>query len=211
MKVESSSRVLLLVGALAIASYFLAFAAGGVRAYFTLDDGLNLTTHHNYWEYSLWETTASALRVVTSAYRPLGGVFYLGIFRLAGFHPLPFRAVCLGLMLANLFVAFRLVERLSGSEEIALLTALLLVYHPAITDLFYSTGTIYDILCFFFYCLALVAYATWREQGQRLGARHLAALLLLYACSLDSKEMAVSLPLALLALELVYHPRAVKL
>jgi hypothetical protein len=197
MKVACSSRVLLMVGALAIVSYFLTFAAGGLRAYFTLDAGLNLTTHHNYWEHSLWETAASALHVVTSAYRPLGGVFYLGMFRLAGFHPLPFRVACLGLMLANLFVAFRLIKRLSGSEEIALLAALLLVCHPAVTDLFYSTGTIYDILCFFFYCRAILAYSTWREQGQRLGVRHLAALLLLYACALDSKEMAVSLPLAL--------------
>jgi hypothetical protein len=153
----------------------------------------------------------SALRVVTPAFRPLGGVYYFTLYRLAGFNPVPFRAVCLGLMLANLLLAFALLRRLSGSLEVALLAAVLMTNHPAVFDILYNSGTIYEILCFLFYFLAVWLYLVWRQAGQRAGAaslswRQLAVLLVLTGCALDSKEMAMTLPGALLLIELVYFP-----
>ncbi|MGO9258970.1 MAG: hypothetical protein ACLQU1_22005 [Bryobacteraceae bacterium] len=86
---------------LVIASYFAGSATDGLRAYFTPDDGSNLINMHGVWEHSLADMAGAALRVATGAYRPLGGIYYLVLYRLAGFHPLPFRAVCLSLMLVN--------------------------------------------------------------------------------------------------------------
>jgi hypothetical protein len=192
---------------LLLAIYFAVFAADGLGAYFTPDDGGNLVNMHEYWEHSLGDMAGSALRVVTGAYRPLGGIYYLALYRLAGFHPLPFRAVCLSLMLANLFLAFAVLRRLSGSVEAALLGALLLAHHPALLWLFYSSGTIYEILCFLFYYLALLCYCRWRQEGAAtLSWGRLALLLVLTGCALDSKEMAMTLPVALLLFELTYFP-----
>lgn len=191
-----------------LASYFVAFAADGLGAYFTPDDGGNLVKMHEYWERSLADMAGSALTVATGAYRPLGGIYYLALYRLAGFHPLPFRAVCLALMLANLLLAFSLLRRLSGSVEAALLGALLIAHHPALIWLFYSSGMIYEILCFQFYFLALLCYWKWRQEGAAtLSWTRVALLLALAACALDSKEMGMTLPATLLLLEVIYFPR----
>jgi hypothetical protein len=205
--VRENTRFQAIACVLLLSIYFAVFAADGLGAYFTPDDGGNLVNMHEYWEHSLGDMAGSALRVVTAAYRPLGGIYYLALYRLAGFHPLPFRAVCLSLMLANLFLAFALLRRLSGSLEAALLGALLLAHHPALLWLFYSSGTIYEILCFLFYYLALLCYCRWRQEGATtLSWARLALLLVLTACALDSKEMAMTLPAALLLFELTYFP-----
>ena len=205
--VRENTRLRAIACLLLLAIYFAVLAADGLGAYFTPDDGGNLVNMHEYWERSLGDMAGSALRVVTGAYRPLGGIYYLALYRLAGFHPLPFRAVCLSLMLANLFLAFALLRRLSGSLEAALLGALLLAHHPALLWLFYSSGTIYEILCFLFYYLALLCYCRWRQEGAAiLSWGRLALLLVLTACALDSKEMAMTLPATLWLFELTYFP-----
>jgi hypothetical protein len=191
--------------------YFAVSAHKGLGAYFTQDDGGNLMHMHKYWEHSLASVFGSAVRVVTGTYRPLGGIYYFVLYRVFGFNPLPFRVVCLALMLANVFLAFALLRRLSGSLEAALLGAVALVHHPAVLDLLYSSGTIYEILCFLFYFLAVLCYLAWRQAGQEAGRTsltwpQLAGLLALTGCALDSKEMAMTLPGALLLVELVYFP-----
>ena len=208
---SSARRAALIASLLVLVVYFVVSSSGGLNAYFTEDDGGNLLNSHKYWEHSLADVIGSCVRVATPAYRPLGGVFYFTLYKLAGFHPLPFRAVCLTLMLANLLLAFALLRRLSGSLEAALLGAILIANHPAMLELLYSSGTIYEILCFLFYFLTVRCYLVWRETRQLAGAatlswRQLAAVVALTGCALDSKEMAMTLPGALLLIELVYFP-----
>src|SRR5580704_18545356 len=117
---------------LLLSAYFAVFAADGLNAYFTQDDGENLLTMHRYWENSLGEMAGSTVQVVTGAFRPLGGIFYLTMYRLAGFNPFPFRAVCLCLMLANVLLAFAVLLRLSGSIDTAFVGTLLAAHHPAL-------------------------------------------------------------------------------
>ena len=108
-------HLVVIASALVLATYFAVTAFHGLSAYFTQDDGGNLLNMHKYWERSLLDVLGSAVCVVTRAYRPLGGVYYFTLYKLAGFNPLPFRAVCLVLMLANVLLAFALMRRLSGS------------------------------------------------------------------------------------------------
>jgi len=189
--------------------YFAVSSFQGLNAYFTQDDGGNLVKMHQYWEHSLLGMLGSALLVATPAYRPLGGVYYFTLYSLAGFHPLPFRAVCLCLMLANVILAFAVLRRLSGSLVAGLIGAVLMVHHPAVLELLWNSGTIYEILCFLFYFLAVRCYLSWRQAAGRAGGNgltwpQLAGLLALTGCALDSKEMAVTLPGALLLVELIY-------
>ncbi len=205
------ARPVTLVCLVILAAYFAISSYKGLGAYFTQDDGGNLIHMHKYWERSLASVFGSALRVVTGTYRPLGGIYYFVLYRVFGFNPLPFRIVCLAVMLANVFLAFALLRRLSGSLEAALLGAVVIVHHPAVLDLLYSSGTIYEILCFLFYFLAVRCYLAWRQAGQEAGWTsltwpQLAGLLALTGCALDSKEMSMTLPGALLLVELIYFP-----
>jgi hypothetical protein len=71
--------------------------------------------------------------------------------------------------------------------------------------LHYNTDIIYDILCFTFYVGALAYYVSIRRKGRLPGTGQSVALLALFLCALNSKEMAVTLPPVLLAYEAFYH------
>src|SRR5207302_10969755 len=113
------------------------------------------------------------LRYWSSAYRPLGGLFYVAIYRIFGLHPLPFRIACFGLLALNLALLWRFTLRLSGSREVAFIALLLGGYHAWFVDLYYSTGTVYDLLCYAFYLSAFNVYLGVRAQAPVLAWRHL--------------------------------------
>jgi hypothetical protein len=191
--------------------YFCVTASAGLHAYFTLDDGGNIMTMHRCWERSPNEVVLSVLQVITPAYRPMGGLYYFLLYKFAGFHPMPFRAVCLALMFANIMLALILLRRLSGSLAAAAVGATLITNHPAVLELLYSSGTIYEILCFLFYALTLLCYFAWRKSGRAAGKvglswPRIAVIVALTGAALDSKEMAMTIPAALLLVELIYFP-----
>ena len=176
--------------ALVIAGVFLAFAGDGLRAYFTPDEMMNL--------YGAW------FRPLAVSRRPLGDLFYRVLFAAAGLNPLPYRIACYALLCANLSLLFILCRKLSSSREVAALACLLGAYHAHLADLYYSTDTVYDLLCFLFYFLALICYAEvcsrawpWRTL-----------VLTLYLVALGAKEMAVTLPVFLALYDLIYDPPA---
>lgn len=179
--VPQKRRAPLLAG-LVIGGIFLAFAGDGASAYFTPDDMMNL--------YVSWSASAAGL---LRNDRPLGALVYRVMFACFGLHPLPYRIVCLALLLANLALLYRFCRALSGSREVAALACLLGAYHAHLADLYYSTGTIFDLLCCLFFLLAFNFYLKVRRAGDPTW-RQTMALLGLYACALASKEMAVLFP-----------------
>src|SRR5260370_23801309 len=154
------------------------------------------------WEKSVLRLLKQNLMFFSSGYRPLGALTYRLIFGVAGLNALPFRIVVLALMLLNLYLLYR-VAAAAASREIGILTALLLCFSASFADLYYNTGTIYDVLCFTFYFSALALYAGVRKQDHWLTPRQLALFLIFYICALNSKEMAVTLPPVLLVYELL--------
>jgi hypothetical protein len=192
--------------ALFLAAYFFWFAGGGLWARFTGDDLMNLNFHLTP---SLPQLLLSNLTFWTTAYRPMGGIFYVAIYRLAGFRPMPFRVVCFALLLVNLWLMYRVCLRLTERREAALLATLLVTYHAWMVNLYYSTGTIYELLCFGLYFAAFDYYLGIRQSGKALRLGQWAVFLALYVCALDSKELAVTLPLCILFYEWIWHgPKA---
>ena len=177
-----------LVAALAIGAMFLAFAGDGLGAYFTPDDMMNL--------YVTWSASLPAL---LRNDRPLGAIVYRAMFACFGLHALPYRVVCFALLAANLLLLYRFCRRLSGSREIAALACLMGAYHAHLADLYYSTGTIFDLLCCLFFLLAFNLYLTNDNSW-----KHASQVLALYVCALASKEMAVLLPVYIV----IYKGRA---
>lgn|GEM_PF-1155724 len=197
-------RIPYFVGSLVILYIFMHHAWFGLAAGFTHDDLMNM---HRGLEHSYSELVADCLLFwrPTPAYRPLVILtykLYLDVFglNLVGLNAFRYLILCL-----NLWLAYALGRRLSGSREAGALAALLMCYHPAFSTLYCSSGTLFDIFCFLFFFAALLAYARIRASGRFPTTIEGAGIYLLFILALDSKEMAVTLPLLLALYELIYH------
>ncbi len=170
----------------------------GLDLYFTPDDGMNLVAMHQVFD-KLWTADLrDTLLVVTTSYRPAGGLFYRGVYSAFGLNARAFRIAAHILLLMNLIAAYFLFRLLLGSPSASLLALIPLGYHPVFIDLYANTGAVYDLLCFLFYSLSLIAFFTLWRRGAHL-AWYLAPLAL-YGAALGSKETAVTLPAAALLL-----------
>ncbi|HUJ49584.1 MAG TPA: glycosyltransferase family 39 protein [Bryobacteraceae bacterium] len=196
-------QTLALLGGAFIAVYFFSLTHDALHAFFALDDSGNL---YRAWYYPLPELfRANLLFFLTSPFnRPMGSAWYRAIFSFAGYNPVPFHIANLAILTANLWLTYALSRRLSGSREVGALAALLMAYHPRFAYLYFDTAYIYDVLCYFFYFATLLLYVRVRQQQRWLNGWELAACCGLFICALNSKQMAVTIPVALAAYELLY-------
>ncbi len=193
-----------LLAALAVAGLLLGFAGPGLRAGFTNDDLMNTyrawrppATDHVRDTVMFWRHSDS--------YRPAGSLFYRVLFESFGLNPLPYRIACYGLLLLNLWLAYAVLRRLADAGTGAV-AVLLLAYHGQFWGFYRNTGMCYDLLCFFFYTGALLYYLRSRERQFPLTWPRVAVWAGLYVLCLNSKEMAVTLPVVILAYELMAAP-----
>jgi len=191
------------VTAIVIAAIFLSLTADGLHSYFAPDDMMNI---YGYWSRSPAELLTANLMFFRDTSRPMAAIFYYPLFTLFGLNPLPYRVVCLALLLANLLLLYAFSRLVSRSGEIGALACVIGAYHAHLADLYYNVDTIYDLLCFFFYFATFVYYLKIRERDRYPSVPAVVGLWLLYVCALNSKEMAVSLPCLIGLYELVYHP-----
>jgi hypothetical protein len=182
-----------------VSVHFLALAGDGLRSGFMPDDMMNL---YGYWTKPAWRLAADLLNPFAASYRPAGALFYAPLFALFGLEPRAFRMVCFLLLVTNLGLAFLLIRRLTQSFTAAILGALLFSYQAHLSDLYYSSATIYDLLAGFFYYGCLLLYVQARQQNRPIGGRRCLALSALFWLALNSKEIAVTLPAILLAWEI---------
>ena len=195
-------RILFAGGAIFLAAWFFRLAGDGLYAWFSGDDLMNL---YGAWSTPVWRLAAGCVIFSDATFRPLGALWYRTVFALAGFDPLAFHAAAFVILFANIALSYVLARQLTGRRETAAVAALLVSYNARFANLYYDTGAIYDVLCYFFYYAALVWYVRLRRRGLFPGTRHLAVFALLAVCALDAKEMAVTLPLVVLSFELVFH------
>ncbi len=176
--------------------WFLAQSWRGMLVDFTEDDLMNM---YFAWVLPLPRLLIGNLTPFNSVYRPVGSAFYRVMYDVAGFHPMPFRIAAYALMLLNIWLVYRLAQAITGSFETGALCALIFSFHKRLFGLFVNGGTIYDILCCTFFCLAFWSYVNARRRG-----KFPIAFFVLYTLALNSKEMAATLPVILLTYELVY-------
>lgn len=191
-----------LAAACFLAAYSFYFSWDRLPVPLSADDLMNLDF---YWKRG-WAWVAGAMFPLWRGfYRPLGAVFYLPLFAAFGLSPAAYHIVIMLLLLANAYLLYRLAKLLGAGELAAGLAALIVCYHAGLSALYFYTGFVYDVLCFFFYVGALVLYAGARRRGRLLNASETAAFVGLFLCALNSKEMAVTLPLTLLVYEWIFH------
>jgi hypothetical protein len=190
-----------------IAAWFFYFAGDGLWAPFTSDDLMNL---HHYMQRTWATWLIDNARYWSTAYRPMGALFYTTLYGLFGFNPLPFRIVCFAFLALNLVLLFIFARQISGSSAVALFAIFLLSYHAWFVDLYYSSGTVYDVLCFSFYFAAFTLYIRIRQGGRLPSWRESLLIAVLYIGAMDAKEMAVTFPVFLLIYEAIYNPPNVR-
>ncbi len=189
------------LAAVCLAGYFLLLAWPGLTTHFAPDDMQNIYT---YWTAGPWKVLWTNVVFVTSFYRPMGGVFYLVMFKLFGFHPLPYRIVIFVLLCVNIGLFYCLARRLTGSREAAAFAVLVECFHAEAIVAYMSTSSIYESLCFLFLIGGLLYYVRIRQYGLLLSPRQVVVTALFFIAALDSKEMAVVFPAVLLLYELLY-------
>ncbi len=141
----------------------------------------------------------------TPVYRPLPALAYKAFFTAWGFDLWVFRLFVLAVAAINVYLVGLVAYRLTGRREAGLLSALLFAWHEQYAPLLYNTGQIYDAFGFLFYFAALAWCFGEREEAQ--GARRLVIVVVLLVLALNSKEMAVSLPVMILLWRLRVRPR----
>lgn len=203
-------RTLSVLACLFILSYFWLFSYDALHTYFTFDDGMAMLPMHHQFERPLWKNALELIKVFTPAFRPVGAFFYRPLYRWFGFDPFPLRIFAHALMVLNIGLAYVWARNLSVTKEAAALATLLFCYNGSMVDLYYNSATIYDLFCFAFYISAMLVYIRGRSGGEPLTRGRILWVVVLYLLALDSKEMAATLPAALLVYEIVYHPRAWK-
>ena len=198
---DRSRRLLPYLAAVIILAYHAFFTWRGLAMYFDNDDMMNL---YEAWRRP-WPEVLQALAVFWSDfYRPAGAVFYRTIFAAAGFDPLPFRIACMAVTTANLGLFCWLARMVLPTGRAVAVAALLFAFHSRVMEIWFRTATIYDILCFSFFYLAVCVYVRARRGGRTPSALEAAGIVVCAVLALDSKEVAVALPVVLAAWELLF-------
>jgi hypothetical protein len=195
-------RLLELAGAAIVLAYFLRFAWGALWIGFAADDPMNL---YYYWSRGPGELLRNLALFCSTYYRPMGGLYYLPIYHAFGLNPFPYHVVTISLLVLNTFLAYRFAALITGSRLAGGMSALLACYHVGLARLIYLPSFLFDVLCYTFYFLAFNYYLAIRTRGGRLRNWQVVAFLLLYIGALESKEMAVSLPVLVLLYEGLWH------
>jgi hypothetical protein len=184
-------------------AYFLHFALPSLAGGFGEDEMTNI---YACWRPGTLKVLWANVCFWTTFYRPCGALYYLPLYHFFSLNPLPYRIVQISILAATIPLFFCLARLLSGSRTVAFLVALASCYHAQMAILVFGGSFIYDVLCGFFYFAALAYYVYIREKGMALRPGQLAIFLALFICALNSKEMAVSLPVIVLIYEALKYP-----
>jgi hypothetical protein len=187
-----------------VAGYFGYHWSDSLRTEFTADDLMNC--HRAY--FRPWRALAADNLLFfrpTPVYRPFPALAYKAFFAAWGFDLSALRILLLIAAAMNVCLVGIVTSQLAGRREAGLLSALLFAWHEQYAPFLYNTGQIYDIFCFLFYFAALAWCFARREEPH--GARGLLVVVALLVPALNSKEMAVSLPIMILLWQVLVRLR----
>jgi hypothetical protein len=187
-----------------VLSFFCLFHWQVFQTDFARDEMHNLWS---LWTPPRWKMLAALFLFWTKTVRPLAALYYVPLYQLFGLHPGSFTLVRNLALLVNTLIFCKLAGYVGRSAWVAMLASLPIAYQANLGNLAYDGAFIYDVLCGGFYFAALLYYIRRRRAQDSLCPGQIAMLSVLYIAALDSKEMAVSLPVMILAYELLFQGR----
>jgi hypothetical protein len=196
------AKISRIAGAVMLAAFFFAFQKRVLKAYFGPDEMMNI---YGYWDPPLWKVFLANLSFWSKFVRPMAGVYYLPLYHFFKLNPIPYSVVRIALLAVNTFLFYKLARSISGSWWVAVLASFPVAYQAGLGYLAFDGAYIYDALCGGFFFAALLYYIHARRGREHLSVGQASIFLVLYICALDSKEMAVALPVVALAYELLFE------
>jgi hypothetical protein len=193
-------------------AFFLAVMAtyhGNLGSYFVSDDFdfLALIRRAGPWSS---ETLLGFLKGF-GVIRPLSVMSNALDYQIWGMNPVGHHLTNILLHSANSFLVFLLILRLGRKVEASAACALMFAVYPVHVEAVSWLSSRSDLLCAFFYLLALLAYL--KERKKIAGSAFLEhwPSLLFFCLALASKEMAVSLPVVLILFDIAFPPQGERL
>lgn len=155
------------------------------------------------WKYFPTLFTSDYFRISGElSYRPLVTLSYFIDYTLWHLNPLGFHLTNLLIHTLNIFLVYSFVFKITKDLKLAGISSLFFGVHPILTETVNSVGFREDLLCATFFLLTLFFYAKLSTSNYKNTCYTIA--LLSYAFSLLSKEMAISLPLIIFVLDLLF-------
>lgn len=151
----------------------------------------------------VWSAIAPHGKALSGFYRPLQALVYTLVYQVWRLHPSGYHLVSILFHALTTVALFLLVVELAGSSAVALGAASFFAVDPIHTEAVDWIAALPDLQCALFYVLSLYCWVRWRRtpQGERASRRWLAAACVAFFLALLSKEMAITLPLAVLLYE----------
>ena len=134
-------------------------------------------------------------------YLPLVLLSYALEYQLAGLDPAVFHATNVFLHIINSLLLLWLIAKLTASEPVAFVTALLFAIHPMHVESVAWITERKDMLSTLFFLISLSCYAVSLERGRK--RLYLLAALAAMVLSLMAKAMAVSIPFVLVLIDIL--------
>jgi hypothetical protein len=184
--------------ALVLAAIVLFFIAnrGAYKGYFSDDDLANLTWP-TYVHSDVYLNGLLTPRYYISNFRPVGDLYYRFLYRAFHLNFPPYVAALQCLHLLNATLLFFLLRRLGFSEIASGAGAIFYVFHVAVLEAYWKPMYVFDVLCAALCLVTLLMYF----RG------HWILALVPFWLAYKSKEIAIMLPAALLAYELLLGER----
>jgi hypothetical protein len=162
-------------------------------AYFWLDDFNNLFwVQQQSFARMLWYN----VNPFANFFRPFGMLVYWIFWRAFGLTPLPYHTFAWILHTVNVLLLYVLLSRIIGSKYGAALGALIFSFRSNFADIYWSFGTVFELLACLFVFLAILIYAGEFSYSRLL------IVAVLYLLAIKSKEMAITLPAILVLYDL---------
>lgn len=191
-----------IASAISVLTLLLALGWDGLFVSLSNDDLMNL---YYGWSEPLYRLVAANLFPFTTVYRPAGSAFYVGIFAVAGHNPIYYRVAVYVVILLGCVALYRLVEKLDGRAMAAALAVIPLAFHGRFLPIYTDSAYIYDLLCGLFFVVTVLFYHEARRNDRALQPWDVLILYLLWAATINSKEMGLTLPVVLAAYEVVFY------
>ena len=155
-------------------------------SYFWLDDFNNL-----FWVQKLGGTTLlwDVVNPASARFRPVGWFSYWGLWRLFDLAPMPYHVFAWMIHSVNVAWVYVLLRRMLQSDYAAAVGSLLFTFQVVYWEIYWSFGTIFELLAAFFFFLGVWIYLRWPDS-----LRAILLATLIYVLAIKSKEMAITLP-----------------
>jgi hypothetical protein len=176
-------------------------------SYFWIDD-FNVFYWVQRLDLSLAQMLWQIANPLADAFRPVGMFVYAFLWRAFDLNPLPYHLVGWTLHGVNVILLYAVIAKITSSPYGAGVGALLFGFRANFTDIYWSFGTVFELLA-----LLMMLLAVWVYASDMRFAHKAAVVPLLYLLAVKSKEMAITLPAVLLLYEICFrkHKRSLQL